>query len=389
MRAYTLIATVIASALLAAFAPALGLTIIALLVVVTIHEGGHFLAARSMKLHTPEFAVGIGPKVLSRQGRDTEWTLRAIPLGGFVRIAGMGNTAMDSAAADDIPAGKRSWETLNRAQRAYLAFAGPFANFCLAVVLIGSVLFALGMPTDDLARVSPTANSPAAAAGVKDGDIVLSVNGEQAPTFAKMRELTAELKPNVEVPTVVSRNGEQVELLITPKVTDGRTVLGVQSAPVFRTPSPWELVSNTAFATRELGSATLSGIAQLGNAVVSIPAQIIGGEAADPEKRLLSPIGAARVAEEYKARDGWYAPFALLAASSMFIGAFNLLPIPPLDGGHIAIAAYEGIASRVRRRRVVVDLDKLAPFIRAAVSLILLIGVSSLVLDVIDPVMLP
>jgi membrane-associated protease RseP (regulator of RpoE activity) len=389
MRAFTVLVTIGVAALLAVFSPALGLTIVALLVVVTVHEGGHFLAARSMRLHTPEFAVGIGPKVVSRKGRDMEWSLRAIPLGGFVRIAGMGNTAMDSASTDDIPEGKRSWESLNRAQRAYLAFAGPFANFCLSVVIIGAVLFALGTPKDDLARVKTNAGSPAAAAGMRDGDVVVSVDGVKTPTFAKMREQTATLAAGTSIPAVVSRNGTTLTLSITPTSADGRTVLGVQSAPEYRTPSAWELVSNTAYATRELSSATLSGLGQLGNAVVSIPTQIISGESAAPEKRLLSPIGAARIAEASTERDGWYAPFALIAASSMFIGAFNLLPLPPLDGGHIAIAVYEGVGSRIRRRRVVVDMDKLAPFIRAAVSLILLVGLSSLVLDVFNPINLP
>jgi membrane-associated protease RseP (regulator of RpoE activity) len=135
--------------------------------------------------------------------------------------------------------------------------------------------------------------------------------------------------------------------------------------------------------------ATGSGIAQLGSAVSAVPRQIMGGEEVDPAQRLLSPIGAAQVAEQSAERDGWFGPFSLLAAASMFIGAFNLLPFPPLDGGHIAIAGYEAAASKLRRRRVEVNMDRLAPFARTAVAFILVVGVSSILMDIFNPIQLP
>jgi membrane-associated protease RseP (regulator of RpoE activity) len=380
----------LATALVLAFAqPALGLTVLALLIVVTIHEGGHYLAARSMRLHTPEFAVGIGPQIVSRQGRHTEWSLRAIPLGGFVRIAGMANSSLDSAETDQIPEGKRGWSELNRAQRAYLAFAGPFANFALSVVVIIGVLFALGTPQSDAAFVAPSPNTPAAAAGVQKGDVVRSIDGRDVGTFLDLRDITADLEPGTPVPVVVERGTETVELTVTPTVTENRVVLGVTYDPKLRRPSPTELASNTALGTWGLMRATGSGIAQLGSAVSALPRQIMGGEEVDPAQRLLSPIGAAQVAEQSAERDGWFGPFSLLAAASMFIGAFNLLPFPPLDGGHIAIAGYEAAASKLRRRRVEVDMNRLAPFVRTAVALILVVGVSSILMDIFNPIQLP
>lgn len=380
----------VATALVLAFAqPALGLTVLALLVVVTIHEGGHYFAARSMRLHTPEFAVGIGPKIISRQGRHTEWSLRAVPLGGFVRIAGMANSSMDSAEHEQIPDGKRSWSELNRAQRAYLAFAGPFANFVLSVVVILGVLFAIGTPRSNAAFVAPAPDAPAARAGMQQGDVVREIDGRAVATFVDLRDVTADLEPGTPVPVVIERDGERLTLSVTPTLSENRVVLGVTYDPEMRRPSPGELVSNTAAGTWGLMRATGSGISQLGSAISAVPRQFIGGEEVAPEERLLSPIGAAQVAEQSAQRDGWFGPFSLLAAASMFIGAFNLLPFPPLDGGHIAIATYEAAASKLRRRRVEVNMDRLAPFVRTAVALILVVGVSSILMDIFNPIQLP
>jgi membrane-associated protease RseP (regulator of RpoE activity) len=118
-----------------------------------------------------------------------------------------------------------------------------------------------------------------------------------------------------------------------------------------------------------------------------MPANFISNDS--DQERLLSPVGAARIAESSVSTDGIYAPFALLAASSMFIGAFNLLPIPPLDGGHIAIATYEAVMTRIRRRQVRVSAVSLAPVIKMAVAMIVVLGVSSLVLDIFRPIALP
>jgi membrane-associated protease RseP (regulator of RpoE activity) len=205
--------------------------------------------------------------------------------------------------------------------------------------------------------------------------------------FSEVTRVVENLTPSAPVAVAVDRAGTRVVLSVTPAASGNDAVLGVVSDPVMRPPSPARLVSDTTSLTWELMQQTASGMAGFVNAVTAMPANFISNDA--DQERLLSPVGAARIAESSVSTDGIYAPFALLAASSMFIGAFNLLPIPPLDGGHIAIATYEAVMTRIRRRQVRVSAVSLAPVIKMAVAMIVVLGVSSLVLDIFRPIALP
>lgn len=368
--------------------PSLTLTLLALLLVVTIHEAGHYLAARCLNLHTPEFAVGLGPVVLQRHSsaREMDWSLRAIPVGGFVKIAGMDETDAGQDAA--LPNGKRTWGDLNRGQRVVLAAAGPFANVVLAIVLVMIVLVGVGTPQLTNARISPVDKSPAQQAGLKEGDVVVAVDSLPIQSFSQLRDVIAALPIDKPVGLDVMRDEKFMHFTVTTKESDSHAILGVSAAPTYKAITPAELLSRTTSVSWKLVSHTASGLAQALNAITSIPANFINGENSDAP-RLLSPVGAAKVAESASRSDGWYAPLLLLANASMFIGAFNLLPVPPLDGGHIAIATYETVMTRVRRRQVRVSRQALLPVTRIVVTFILLLSVSSLVLDVFRPIVAP
>lgn len=383
-----LVALVVALVLAYTLHRSLTLTLLALLVVVTIHEAGHYLAARILKLHTPEFSVGLGPVVLQRRNaaRGMDWSLRAIPLGGFVKIAGMEEAALSQDPA--LPKGKRAWSDLNRGQRVFLAAAGPFANMILAVVLVMVVLIGVGTPQLTNARITPLENSPAQAAGLREGDVVVAVDSLPIQSFSQLREVIATLPINKPVGLDVMRNEKFMHFTVTTKASDTHAVIGVSAAPTYKAITPAELVSRTTSVSWKLVTHTASGLAQALNAITSIPANFISGENSDAP-RLLSPVGAAKVAESASREDGWYAPLLLLANASMFIGAFNLLPVPPLDGGHIAIASYEAVMTRVRRRQVRISTQSLLPVTRIVITFILLLSVSSLVLDVFRPIVTP
>jgi RIP metalloprotease RseP len=248
------------------------------------------------------------------------------------------------------------------------------------------VILAAGVPDRSSTRVTTVAGSPAALAGVRDGDEIVSIAGEKVNRFTDVREILARV-PNGQTEITVRRDGALLTANATPSRVEGRNVLGVQWAPSTSMPSPGHLFSATATATKELVIATANGIAGIAGAVASIPANLVSTRDDTAQgARLLSPIGAARVASDAAEESGWYAPLLLLAGSSMFVGAFNLLPIPPLDGGHILIAAYEAIASRIKRRNVEVSSEALAPFVRLVVSFIVVLGLSTILLDIIRPV---
>ncbi len=361
---------------------ALCLTLVALMLTVAFHEWGHFLVARRLRLHTPEFAVGFGPVVYSRydQRRDMVWSLRALPLGGYVRIAGM-----DGSGEDPHPT-RRPWDTLSHGQRMLLAFAGPFANMVLSFFLVVGILVMAGTADKSLVRVNPIKGLPAASAGLQPLDVVTAINDAPVSSYDDLVAKVNTLDLSKPASVAVLRAGETRVLSITPKPSDSGPVLGVEFDPKTRTPSPTALVSNSANLTWELLRTSVSGLSQIADSAIAIPARLISPSSdTSTAPRLVSPIGAARLAEE-SSETAWYAPLALLASSSMFIGVFNLLPIPPLDGGHIAIAGWESVMSRIRKRRVTVDPATLAPFVRVVIAFVLLLGVSSVLLDIINPI---
>lgn len=364
--------------------PALFLTLAALLFIVAFHEWGHFLAARRLKLHTPEFSVGLGPVLWSRHDRrrDMTWSLRALPLGGYVRIAGMGTDE-----ASHRP-GHRSWGSLSHLQRIALSFAGPLANMVLSLFLVTGILMTTGTADRSTVRVVPLPDSPAAVAGMQRNDVISSLDGAVLSSYDDLADKVGRFDPGKPVTVTVLRDGKAVELQVTPQLSGSTPQLGVEFLPVTRMPSPTALASSATNLTWGMFRASVTGLAQIAESVTAVPARLLSTsdttDTADAP-RLVSPIGAARLAQDAASKE-WYAPLALLASSSMFIGVFNLLPIPPLDGGHIAIASWEGVMSRIRKRRVTVDPAVLAPIVRMVVAFVLLLGVSSILMDIINPI---
>lgn len=384
-----------------AFAPfrPLTVTLLVLLAIVTVHEFGHFAMARVCKVGASEFSVGFGPEVAGSSGAKTgtRLVLRAVPLGGFVRIDGMEDNLVEgapSAAAPDRPAPdtptpeRLRFSQVSATRRFLIAVAGPAANVLSAVVLL-MVVFMIAGRDEVTGGLVPADGSPAALAGLLAGDVLVAVDGSPA-SFDDLAGFAAASGESgaASVFSVRGVDGAVRDVAIVPVWREDRFVFGVSPEVQNRRMPAHEALPHAGYVTGQLVVRGVASFADLASAAVALPVALVSGPGED-DARMLSPVGAARLASESSQELGWRAPVGLVASASVFIALFNLLPFPPLDGAHAAIAVYEGVGSRLRRRRVRVDPALLRPVTALVVSLVLALGVGTLILDILQPVTLP
>lgn len=383
-------ATVLAVLAVAAWSnPFLAGTVLVLLVVIAVHELGHLLVARRAGMDCPEYMVGFGPTVWSARRGATTWGLKAVPLGGYVRITGMSPAEPVDPALESSTYRSAPWRW-----KVAVSVAGPLSNLLLAVVLVTVVLAGFGRsvtPRDavvgEVARyLTDGSRSPASVAGVRAGDTVVSFAGRSAGTWSQLVE-AVEAGGGRRGTLVVRRDGELVRLQVRPARTGGRWVLGVQHEAVRRRVPLARAVPESVGVVAGGAKVALGSITStLGRVDRYLGTVATGGEVPQ-EKRFLSPVGAAEVARS-AARDGVPELLGLAALVNVMLGVFNLLPVPPLDGGHVLVATVESLASVVRRRKVVVPARVLLPVTYAVWGLLLLVGLSSVWMDLVDPVRL-
>ncbi|MEP6625439.1 MAG: M50 family metallopeptidase [Acidimicrobiia bacterium] len=360
--------------------PSLAVTvaiIVGLILTIMLHEWGHYIAAKKSGMKVTEFFLGFGPKLWSIQRGETEYGVKAIPAGGYVRIIGMTN--LEEVDPEDEP---RTYRQATVGRRLITVLAGIIVNLCLAFVLIFGLLVFHG--TEKISTVIDTvsANSPAQAAGIRSGDRIVSIGGKKIAAWESIGTIIRDHR-NESLVITVERDGKLVTVHATPKVIDGAPRVGIVGSLTSTPMNPLAAVPRT-FST--FGSATSETIGALGK-VFSVSGIERYGKTVTNSKggftsqeRPRSVVGI--VADGGDIVGGnWWVLIGLLAAINIFVALFNLLPLPPLDGGHAAVAAYEGIASKVRGRRVRVDYQKLMPVAAAVVVVILLFGLSTIYLD--------
>lgn len=390
-------------------------------VLVFVHELGHFLLARWHGVRVLTFSLGFGPKLLSVRRGDTEYCLSAIPLGGYVKMAGENTDDSPQGAADEFLS-KTKW------QRFQILMAGPAMNMALAVVLLAfvlmqgdSVLAFLGKPAV-IGVVQP--DSPAATAGLHAGDEVVRINGRSITTWEEL-EMAVSSKPDLDVEMTVKRAGGEQTLTVRPAATKvavqsdtafevgtigvlpdtyplivalvpgdiaekaglkaGDTILSIEGARMvysrnvsdaLRTrggqPTAMRIRRNgveqtIAVVPEQRGENAMIGItlgaesvsykpgvveafgmsvkrsAQTAGMILHTLGELFTGKASP--KQLMGPVGIATLSGG-AARQGWIELFSLMASISLNLGLLNLLPIPVLDGGHMAIMGMEAVARR-------------------------------------------
>jgi RIP metalloprotease RseP len=414
--------------------------IVGVLLMVVVHEAAHFIAAKAFGMKATEAFFGFGPRLWSVQRGETEYGVKAIPLGGYVRIIGM-NPFEEVAPEDE----GRTYRENPFWKKAVVVLAGIFSHFVVAFILFlvvaasygvakltnevsaVSVVFANPSGVDDevplelfrgddivaidgqpIAEWTPVPKeageltevevlrdgeivtlttterlipAPAATVDVRPGDVIVGFAGEEVDEWDDFR-LLAEENPGREVTMVLDRDGEihEVKLTLATRTVDGEAqgFVGLSSVTVI---DDVGILGGVGVAATNVGRATVAAAQGLGGLVVNF-GDLVGAVFANDadtldEVRPVSPIGLVRIAGPIELS------LQLLAFVNVFVGVLNVVPLYPLDGGHFAVALYEKIRGREA------DVRRLLPIAAAVFVFIVLLGLLGFYFDIVDPLQFP
>ncbi len=381
--------------------------LVALLASVMLHETGHFVTAKRFGMKATRYFVGFGPTLWSTQRGETEYGIKAFPVGGFVKIEGM--TSLDEVDPEDEP---RSFRRAPGWQRLIVLAAGSFMHFVIAAVLLFVLALTIGTQYN-----CTSAKSPAQVAGLQVGDKVTSFDGIPVSTWTQLSNEITKVKPGVPVALTVLRNGQSLTLHtalaevpghgsffgISP-TTDKVTQIGTVATCV---PPNEQALTGTNFQRQSpLGAIDYVGsgfsqvvtgsVSALGHLPAAIPSLFKSDRSSTPAGNVSSVVGAAReTGQAVAANVGWEYKVSfvllLIASLNIFVGVFNLLPLLPLDGGHIAVVIWErmkALFARLRRKPDpgMVDYRKLVPVSFGIFLVLVVFGVTLILADIVNPV---
>ncbi len=366
--------------------------VLAIIASVLIHEAGHLFAARKTGMKATEYFVGFGPRLWSIKRGETEYGVKAIPAGGYVKVLGMNN--MDKGVApEDEP---RTYRQASYPKKLLMTAAGIFTHFVVAFLLLVLMWTVIGVPnasrpTLEIGSISELEDgpSPAQQAGFRLGDEIVSVDGRAVTTWRELPPYIRE-RPGQPITFVVERDGRQVTLSATPinGNPEGEQVgfVGIGAKTEVERVNPLVAAGRSAEGVYQL---TVGSVKALGSffapgSLRNYGDQLTGGPDADPDARPVSVVGVTRIANEA----GLFDFFALLIMLNIFFGVFNAIPLPPLDGGHIALATYERIRSR-KGKRYEADVQKLLPVAAVVLVALVALGASAVLMDIVNPIANP
>jgi len=357
---------------------------VALIVVIVIHEAAHFGAAKRFGIKVEEFFVGFGPRIWSTRRGETEYGFKWIPAGGYVKIAGM--NPYQPAAPEDLP---RTFGAKPIWQRALVIVAGPATHFVLAFLCFAVWLMIVGQPDvrspliTGVAATLDGAESPAAAAGLRTGDRILAVDDLEDPTDVEMVAYTRE-HVGEPVTFLVERDGETFTADIVPVLAtvQGERVgrIGVLLGQAREAVGPLAAVVGGAGLVWDASVQTVVNIGRIfGPEGIGRMAELLFTDAPREPTDPVSVVGIGQVAGETASGRNAGDLLYLLALVNVFIGLLNLLPVPPFDGGHLALLAIE----KIRGKQV--DMRKVVPVSVAVAAFFIVFTVSIIYLDVVKP----
>lgn len=411
-----------------------------------LHEVGHLVPAKLFGVRVGQYMIGFGPRLWSRRIGETEYGFKLLPLGGFISMSGMYPASKSSGPASGVfrsliqDARSANDETIAEGaedrvfyrlpvwKRVVVMLGGPAMNFVLATVIFTVLLSGIGLEqgtttiasvTECVVPAGSTATectpddpaSPAAEAGIKPGDVIVSVDGPPVSTFAEATTIV-QAAPGETLDMVVRRDGAEKSLRLTPiaaerTITDasGQPVLDDGGKPVVKEVGYVGMGAQMGYVQQPLTAGpemAADSTARVASMIVTLPVRlwdvgvslVTGGER-DPNGPL-SPVGVGRLAGEVAATD---APIlnrfafllGLLGSLNIALFVFNLIPLLPLDGGHIVVALWDGIKrawAKLFRRPppAPVDATKLVPLTVVVAVLLIAMGALLLVADLFNPV---
>ncbi len=431
-----------------------GVLVIALglLVSIALHEWGHYYPAKKFGVYISQFMIGFGPTLFSRTKGDTEYGIKAIPLGGYVAMAGMYAPAEpggkpeasttgffdqvvgDSAApqtATELDIDTRSFYRLPLHRRIIIMLGGPVMNLLIAIVLYAVVLMGFGVPSLSLTVgsvsecVVPATESrseclpedpaaPGAAAGILPGDRILSVAGEPVDEWFRVTEIIR-TSPGRPVALVVDRGGEDVQLSVTPLLSEryafdesGEILVDEDGNPIVEYVGFVGIGSsfvNQRQSVTTVLPAVWDNVVGVVRIIVTLPERLVdvaqaafGTQERDPNGPL-SVVGVGRIAGEIASvdslavRDRVSSLIGILASLNVALFVFNLIPLLPLDGGHVAVGLYEGAKRRIYRALGKsdpgpVNASKLIPVTLVVVGILGSMSLLLMYADIVNPIRL-
>lgn len=387
--------------------------VVALVLIVVVHELGHYLTAKWSRMKVTEFFIGFGPRLWSIRRGETDYGVKPILAGAYVKIPGMTN--LDEVdPADEL----RTYRQKPFHRRILVASAGSIMHYVMAFVLALIAVAAFGVPSTTQVKVAGFVHWPghretaAQLAGMKAGERIVRIGGRSISTTVQVSRAIA-ARDGKAVPMVVTHAGHRSTLTVQPVAghTHGTTevlgaghgktqwLVGVQlsDAPLYVSKNPLQDIAWAGVDVGHVTAATIVGIGHvfspggLGNLFHQVTSSSAAKRAAATptrSERVMTVIGVARLATQAE-QAGVYYFLSILIALNIVLGLMNMLPMLPLDGGHVAIAVYERIRTRRGRPYYQADAAKLLPVVYAFMAVLLVVIGSAVFLDITHPVANP
>ncbi len=363
--------------------------VVAIALFIMVHEAGHFLAAKATGMKATEFFLGFGPKIWSFQRGETEYGVKAIPFGGYVRILGMNPyEEIDPADVGRTYREKKFW------QKTVVVLSGVALNFAMAYIILFGLAWYTGVRevTTTIDEVTTTITdtditSPASLAGLRVGDQLVAIDGIEVEGWLQATELIA-ARPGRTVDLEIIRDGATRVLTAALGEVDrgdGEIVgfLGVRPRLITNSIGP---LTAGRVAADEFVFLVQQSVISIGrlispSSLAELSGALFGDTEVPDEIRPVSPIGLVQLGSQAE-RVGVGNLFFILASVNIILGLFNSIPLYPLDGGHFAVAVYERLTHREA------DVRRLAPIAAAVIALMVFLGLVAIVLDVANPIAL-
>jgi membrane-associated protease RseP (regulator of RpoE activity) len=382
--------------------------IVALSVSVMLHEFGHFATAKKFGMKATQFFLGFGPTLWSRRKGETEYGVKALPAGGFVKIVGM--TSLEEVDAADEP---RSFRVKPAWQRIVVLVAGSFMHFALALVLLFALPLTIGIENDNSTTIGtvvtcvPASNtagcvkgerpSPAAAMGLRPGDRIVAFGGAPVRNWSQFDSAIRHRQPGSTVAVTIQRGSTRFTRTVTLAKTQisGKpgAFLGVAPAAVFGRTGPLRAVTYAGSMFGQAVTGTVDVVRSLPGAFSHLFAK---NRASTSAGQVTSVIGVGEITGQVVAANiGWQSKASLVLliviSVNIFIGLLNLLPLLPLDGGHVAVVLYERLRAWLARLRGkpdpgLVDMTKLIPVSLGVFALLIGFSVLLIMADLVNPI---